>query len=175
MRTVLTTSRLTLRPFTPTDASRMAEIQSNWNVTRMLRMAPWPASVEAMAAWIADMPAEWAAGTGYRFAVMLDGALIGACDVDEVEGGRGDLGYWFDEPSWGRGFAREAARAVVGFSFDDLALDHLTSGHAADNPASGRVLESLGFRHVGDTQVPSRPRGVMIDQRKYRLEKAWRT
>jgi len=40
----LTTARLVLRPTEPGDAPRMAQIQSNWNVTRMLRLAPWPAT-----------------------------------------------------------------------------------------------------------------------------------
>ena len=40
----LTTQRLGLRAFEPADAPRLVEIQSNWNVTRMLRLAPWPAT-----------------------------------------------------------------------------------------------------------------------------------
>src|SRR5215469_10695105 len=39
-RLQLRTERLTLRPFELSDAERVVEIQSNWNVTRMLRMAP---------------------------------------------------------------------------------------------------------------------------------------
>ena len=171
MRSILTTARLRLRPFIAADAPRMAEIQGTWNVTRMLRMAPWPPRTDAMASWISTMAGEWQEGTAYRFAVDVEGRLAGACDVDGIAAGTGDLGYWFDEPYWGCGIAREAARAVVDFSFDDLDLECLTSGHAADNPASGRVLLSLGFRHTGDGEVFSTPRGEMIKQRWYRVER----
>ena len=58
----LTTARLSFRAFEPDDASRLVEIQSNWNVTRMLRLAPWPPTLEAMAEWVDVHGQEWRAG-----------------------------------------------------------------------------------------------------------------
>lgn len=167
----LRTPRLLLRPTEAGDAARFFEIQSNWNVTRMLRLAPWPASLAAMSAWLAEHPDEWAAGSAYRFAVELDDRVIGCADVDEIAQGGGDLGYWLEEAAWGRGLAREAAGALIGFCFGDLGLDRLTAGHAADNPASGGVLTALGFRWIGDGEKPSRPRGETIPYRFYRLDR----
>ena len=168
-RLQLRTERLTLRPFEVSDAERVLAIQSNWNVTRMLRMAPWPPKLEHIQAWLAGHAGEWRAGTGYRFAIISGGALIGCADVDEIEAGGGSIGYWLEEPAWGRGYALEAGRAVVSFAFERLGLLRLASGHAFDNPASGLVLRKLGFGPTGEMQVWSRPRGEEITQFTYAL------
>jgi RimJ/RimL family protein N-acetyltransferase len=167
----LQTARLTLRPFGVEDAARVLAIQSNWNVTRMLRMATFPPTLQPTRAWLASHEGEWRAGTAYRFAVVLHGAVIGCADVDEIADGRGDLGYWLDEAAWGCGFASEAAGAVVAFAFDVLRLDGLNSGHARDNPASGTVLRKLRFRRIGEISVWSNPRREEIDQYVYALDR----
>jgi RimJ/RimL family protein N-acetyltransferase len=101
-----------------------------------------------------------------------DGRMIGTCDIDEIADNTGDLGYWLDETEWGRGFATEAARAVTAFGFGQLALTRLTSGHAADNPNSGRILTKLGFVAAGRTRLWSKPRAAEIDQLKYELPRS---
>ncbi|RYG02363.1 MAG: N-acetyltransferase [Caulobacteraceae bacterium] len=169
----LTTERLSLRPFEPDDASRLVEIQSNWNVTRMLRLAPWPPTLEAMAEWVDVHGQEWRAGEAYRFACTLEGQVIGCADIDAIGSGGAELGYFFDEAHWGKGYAREAAGAVRDFAFQTLDLDHLVAGHAAENPASGKVLEALGFRYIGEVKKFSRPHGRDVPYRLLRLERAW--
>jgi RimJ/RimL family protein N-acetyltransferase len=168
-RLQLRTQRLTLRPFEAADAARVTEIGSDWEVARMLRMAPWPTSVALNGEWLATHPVEWRAGTAYRFAIVRGGRLIGCVDVDEIEAGEGELGYWLERGAWGQGFASEAARAVVAFALERLGLSRLRSGHASDNPASGLVLRKLGFEPTGATRVWSRPRGQEIDQLTYAL------
>jgi len=167
----LLASPLVLRPTEPADAQRFFEIQSNWNVTRMLRLAPWPATLAAMEAWLPLHLDEWAAGTAYRFAVTCEGRVIGCADIDEIAEGTGDFGYWLEEASWGRGFGKAAARAVIAFGFEVLGLRALTAGHAADNAASGHVLRSLGFTPTHDGEKASRSRGEVIPYRFLRLER----
>lgn len=169
----LTTPRLSLRPFEPADAQRLVEIQSNWNVTRMLRLAPWPATLEAMADWVDVHGQEWRAGEAYRFAVVQDEQVIGCADIDAISDGGAELGYFFDEAHWGRGYAREAARAVRDFAFDTVGVNHLVAGHASENPASGKVLQALGFRYVGEVEKFSKPHGCDVPYRLLRLERAW--
>jgi RimJ/RimL family protein N-acetyltransferase len=155
----LRTARLELRPTEPADAPRLSEIQSDWNVTRMLRLAPWPPDPAAMAQWVAGHPNEWREGTAYRFAVILDGRLVGQTDVDDINGPDGEIGYWFEASAWGTGIATEAAGALVRFALQELGLTRLRAGHAGDNPASGKVLEKLGFREVETAMRMSRPHG----------------
>jgi [ribosomal protein S5]-alanine N-acetyltransferase len=167
----LVTSRLVLRPAVADDAPRFAEILGNWSVIRMVRLAPYPYSEALALAWIKTHEIERLAGTAFRFVIEAEGRMIGTCDLDEIDGERGDLGFWLDEAVWGRGIAIEAARAVVALGFNDLRLRRLTSGRAADNARSARVLERLGFREVSRTRVWSNPRGGEIDQCRYEMRR----
>ncbi|HEV2503189.1 MAG TPA: GNAT family N-acetyltransferase [Mesorhizobium sp.] len=169
VRRSLRTERLVLRPTIAADADQAFAIQSDWDVTRMLRMASFPPDLEEIRQWFHDQPREWLAGEAYRFAVEQDGRMIGLVDIDEIAGGVGSLGYWFDRAAWGQGFAVEAARSPVRFAREDAGLEGLKSGHAADNVASGRVLAKLGFCFIDTVEVFSRSRGEMIDQRRYAL------
>jgi RimJ/RimL family protein N-acetyltransferase len=112
----------------------------------MLRIASYPPTVESIGAWLVEHEAEWLSGKAFRFAVLFDGHLIGCSDVDEIQGASAEIGYWFDEAYWGLGFASEAAGAVQRFALNGLGLKRLRSGHAVDNPLSGRVLAKLGFK-----------------------------
>ncbi|WP_117191283.1 GNAT family N-acetyltransferase [Rhizobium terrae] len=168
-RLPIRTERLVLRPTTAADAARAFEIQSDWEVTRMLRMAAFPPDAEATRGWFADHQREWSAGEAYRFAVEHDGRMIGLADLDEIADGKGDLGYWYEKAAWGHGLAFEAAQAVVRFAFGEASLSTLKSGHAADNAASGRILTKLGFTPVDTVEVFSKSRGGMIRQHRYAL------
>ncbi|MEQ9642368.1 MAG: GNAT family N-acetyltransferase [Alphaproteobacteria bacterium] len=167
---IIETSRLRLRRLAPADAPRLAEIQANWNVTRNLAAATFPSSLDDMRHWLAGHETEWSAGRAYRFSVICDDAIVGCADIDTIEGDQGELGYWLDEPWWGRGFASEAGAALVDFARDTLRLRRLVAGHAADNPASGRVLRKLGFRWREDAAVWSNPRQATIAKTKYTLD-----
>lgn len=165
----ITTDRLLLRPTRGSDADRAFDIQTDWNVTRMLRMASFPPDRDEIGNWFANHQQEWVAGEAYRFAVERHGTLIGIVDVDGIAQGEGSLGYWFAQTSWGQGYALEASQAVVRFAFGVAGLSQLRAGHAADNPASGRVLIKLGFRPLDTVQVRSRSRGEDIVQCRYVL------
>ena len=133
-------------------------------------MAAFPPDQAEMTKWFCEHQTEWQDGTAFRFAVLQNGRMIGLVDLDQIRDGKGDLGYWLDEPCWGRGFALESAKVVLRFAFKEVRLKGLRSGHAVDNPASGRVLAKLGFRHTDEVMVRSRSRGASILQRRYRLE-----
>lgn len=168
-RAAFSTARLILRPTEPADADRAYDIQSNWRVTQMLRMASFPPNPAEMEQWFADHAREWNAGEAYRFAVLCDDRMIGVVDIDEIGDGEGELGYWLEEQAWSQGYASEAARAAIDFAFDDVGLRALRSGHADDNEASGRILLKLGFVAQDVVEIPSRSRGGSIRQRRYRL------
>jgi RimJ/RimL family protein N-acetyltransferase len=165
----LVTDRLVLRPTRVSDADRAVEIQSDWEVTRMLRMATFPPDPNELRRWFADHEREWRSGLAYRFAVECRGQLIGFVDIDEISAKEGELGYWFEKSSWGHGYASEAAQAVVNFAFREVGLSRLWSGHAADNQASGNVLRKLGFQHYDTIRIASLSRNGEIVHQRYRL------
>lgn len=170
-RVSIGTARLRLRPTSAADAGRAFEIQSDWNVTRMLSNATYPPDKRAVEDWFSSHEREWADGTAYRFAIEQAGRMIGIVDVDGIDGRLGSLGYWLERSAWGKAYAFEAAQAVIGFVFQDAGLSRLESGHAADNAASGRVLTKLGFLQVDSRELFSHSRREAIVQRCYVLDK----
>ena len=58
------------------------------------------------------------------------------------------MGYWIARSHWGRGLATEACEALVDIA-RTLGFSQLEGSHFVDNPASGRVLEKLGFEPLG--------------------------
>jgi RimJ/RimL family protein N-acetyltransferase len=63
-----------------------------------------------------------------------------------------EVGYWIGRPYWGQGYATEAAGAALDWARTDWGKRLVVSGHFADNPASGRVLEKAGFLYTGVVQ-----------------------
>ena len=69
--------------------------------------------------------------------------------VDWSEPDAPELGYWLGVEYWGQGFATEAARAVIDFTFEEFEIEHLVSGARVANPASRNILEKCGFQWSG--------------------------
>ena len=74
--------------------------------------------------------------------------MIGLSDIEQQHS-RAEMGYWIAIKFWNRGFATEAARAVLDYSFSDLDLQRIFAHHFKRNPASGKVLEKIGMQKEG--------------------------
>lgn len=148
----LTSDRLRLRPFGEGDAPALWRMHSSAHVLRYWDSPPWqdPARAERFLAACRRLAEE---GTGARLAVdrASDGAFIGWCSLTRwnLAYRSAALGYCFDEAAWGRGYATEAARAVLGWGFETLALNRVQAETDTRNAASARVLEKLGFVREG--------------------------
>jgi RimJ/RimL family protein N-acetyltransferase len=95
--------------------------------------------------------------------------LIGSCGLGRRVSGNVELGYWIARPYWGRGYATEAGRALVAIA-RALGIARLEASHFLDNPASGRVLEKLGFQSTGLIAPRlSCARGTEVPARYFRL------
>jgi [ribosomal protein S5]-alanine N-acetyltransferase len=70
-----------------------------------------------------------------------------------------ELGFHFLPGCWGQGLAQEAARAVIAFAFETIALKGLFAGHHPQNAASERLLRKLGFRFTHQEIYP--PTGLL--------------
>ena len=71
-----------------------------------------------------------------------------------IDGIAWELGFHVRSPLWRRGYATEAARAVIAFAFGDFGANALFAGHHPENATSRRLLERLGFRHTHDELYP---------------------
>jgi RimJ/RimL family protein N-acetyltransferase len=74
---------------------------------------------------------------------------IGMVGIDWHEPAGPELGYWLGVEYWGQGFATEAARAAIDFTFEEFDVDVMKSGARVANPSSRNVLEKCGFQWSG--------------------------
>jgi RimJ/RimL family protein N-acetyltransferase len=142
---VLATARLVLRAPRRSDVKAIASLADDRRIAANTARIPHPYGIEDAEQFIAAVNKREGEAC---FAVTLDGAPIGVCSVELREDGP-ELGYWLGVPYWGRGFATEAARALIDHAFGDLEHDTLISGARVNNPASRRVLEKCGFQWTG--------------------------
>jgi RimJ/RimL family protein N-acetyltransferase len=143
------TERLLLRPAWEEDAGALFRTIGDERIVRNLATAPWPYLPEHASGWIAtDRSPTRPACLIFR---VGEGApvLVGGIGIHDAPDGEVELGYWIARSHWGRGYASEAGRAMVGFARSALLLPRLIAGHFLDNPASGSVLRNLGFQPTG--------------------------
>src|SRR5204862_7847414 len=86
----------------------------------------------------------------------------GLRDIDS-EHGQAEMGFWIAVDCWGRGYATEAAQALLEFGFGILQLNRIYAHHMLRNPASGRVLEKVGMKKEGILRERVRKWGVFED------------
>lgn len=147
LRPELVTERLSMRRPNVGDVDAVVSIVGMWEVARSLARIAHPyGPTDARFFLDKVVPAEWVWAITFR----NSDELIGVIGLTPEKGARtAELGYWLSPSYWGRGITTEAAEAIVSFGFKTLDLPHLTSGYFEDNPASGRVLEKLGFLETG--------------------------
>lgn len=170
------TRRLLLRPGFAEDAPALARAIGEEVIVRNLATAPWPYG-EAEARDFLSKPHDPALPR--MLIVERNGTdtptLVGACGLHRKPSGAIEMGYWVARPHWNRGIATEAGAALVEIA-RALRLQRIEASHFVDNPASGRVLEKLGFRDTGLTAPQySCARGGDAMARLYRLQLRART
>jgi len=146
---VITTERLHLRAYTLADAPTMWRLINVREVALNTLRIPHPYPEGEAERWIASHQSET---DDHVFAVALRDAndLIGTVGLHiKDKNDSAEIGYWIGIPYWGRGYATEAAAAVMRFGFENFPLNRIYAWHFARNPASGRVLQKIGMRHEG--------------------------
>ena len=116
--------------------------------------------------WIATQPEKYAEGRVASFAITEreSGALVGTISLHpEPPHNRAELGYWIAKPYWGRGYATEAAEAMIAFGFDGIGLNKIHAAYFLRNPASARVIEKIGMTYEGHLREHDLKWGVYED------------
>lgn len=149
MRTpILETERLTLRPFKEEDATEVFECwESDPDVAKYMF---WTShnDIEKTKEWIAFELGQIEKPDWFRFALELKDTneLIGTALIyyeEEVE--CWEIGYNLGKKYWGKGYTTEAMRTVINFAKAELNLTQIVGRYAKENPASGKVMDKLGF------------------------------
>ena len=144
------TARLTLRPLLPEDASGLHQIYQSEGVLRFFPH-PAPPPLEKVQRFIAGQSEHWEKYGYGDWAVVQSSEqmMIGWAglqylpELDETE-----VGFLLDRPTWGRGYATEAAKGSLGYGFERLNLEHIIALVHLDNLASRRVIEKCGMSYM---------------------------
>ncbi|MCE3282885.1 MAG: acetyltransferase, ribosomal protein N-acetylase [Chitinophagaceae bacterium] len=152
MNIILQTDRLLFRQFTLEDAHLIFELNSDPEVVKYVHEAP--TTRENAPTVIRDiiLP-QYELGLG-RWAVINSSGneFIGWCGLKKLTNGDIDLGFRYKRDHWGKGYATEAALAVVKYAFEVQGLDRIIGRAHIDNTASQNVLEKCGMQFMGDTE-----------------------
>lgn len=160
---ILERQRLRLRPVTMADAPTVAAYCSNWDVAQWMAPMPWPYTLADAEDFLSRVTA--CCYRGFTRALCVDGEIIGLMSLDPAnpdwganEGAR-ELGYWIGQPHWGKGYATEAAAAMVSYGFEEMGIEGMVSGALAENARSLNVLTKCGFERTGAAMLNSVPHG----------------
>ncbi len=162
--------RLFLRPGWPEDWQELLGRIADESVVKNLASVPWPYTAEDARSF-AGQPQDQRCPHFFVTLPTISGPaeLVGCVGLGRIAG-EVELGYWIAREHWGRGFATEAARAVLRLA---KVLGHraVVAGHYIDNPASGAVLRKVGFAPTGKLrQRFSLARGYEEQSVEHRIE-----
>jgi [ribosomal protein S5]-alanine N-acetyltransferase len=146
---IIETPRLRLTPLSPDDAAFILELLNEPAFLRDIGDKQ-VRSLEDARAYIENGPKASYRDHGFgllRVELQTRGEAIGICGLLKREFlDHPDLGYAVLERHWSKGYAFEAASAIMGYAADELNLNTVLAITAPENPTSIRVLEKLGFR-----------------------------
>jgi RimJ/RimL family protein N-acetyltransferase len=148
---VLTTERLTLRPFADSDLDAIVVAASD-PLTQQWLPLPRPYRLEHAKGFVHRIaPAAQASGTGLIRAIEFEGDLAGAIDFKNTDWSdkATEIGYWTSPAHRGRGLMTEAVTAMALYALTAVHLERVVLRMATGNTASARVAEKAGFTREG--------------------------
>jgi RimJ/RimL family protein N-acetyltransferase len=162
-RTSIVTERLRLRPRHAADEIALAALAAN------------PAIAPNLCATICTD-----GGKATAIVDRISGRLIGGAEHGETGLGSGmEIALWIGEPDWGKGFATEAAQALIDHAFTEEHVDVLWCSNRVTNARARRVIEKCAFQFRGSGMVRLPGRGAFpierfaLDRRNWMSLKAW--
>jgi ribosomal-protein-alanine N-acetyltransferase len=148
----LTTDRLLLRPLEAGDFRAVHAYASDPEVVRFMDWGP--NTLDDTTAFLERMITSVNASPRTQYPLAIEPAgepLAGVVElqIDSAEHRRADIGYVLGRAAWGKGYASEAAAAMLRFGFGELGLHKISATCDPDNLGSARVLEKIGMRREG--------------------------
>lgn len=173
----LETKRLWLRWPRACDAAAIASFASLAEIAHMTAAIPHPYPPGEAERFIFKSRADNANGEALVLVISQKGGgrpTIGLVSATLSGAGEIELGFVLAPAVWGKGFASEAAKALIELVFSLTKADRILANARTINPASRRVLEKCGFTYV-DTGLDILPaRGGLHPCDRFQLErKTW--
>lgn len=165
---VLTTERLVLSPLTADDAAFLGELLNEPPFQRWIGDKGVRSARDAHR-YLENGPAASYRAHGYgllRVDLAADATTVGMCglvkrDVFDVP----DLAFAFLQRYWGKGYAHEAAVAVLQQAWFELALSRVHAIVAPGNDRSVALLEKLAFTRQDMMRLPGESEDICLYSR----------
>lgn len=144
---IIRTERLCLRPLQLEDTEALYRFASNREHTRYMIYYPH-ASIEETRTFVEHAAEQWSSPKpeGLEFAVLSEGELIGTVSLYfEGEPGEAELAWLLAPEACGKGYATEAAMALMKYAAEVWRADRIIACCDSRNLASARVMERIGL------------------------------
>ncbi|WP_432663674.1 GNAT family N-acetyltransferase [Wukongibacter baidiensis] len=171
------TERLTMRPFTLDDRDSIFNIMKDKEMYLYTPDEPWSGVESAeefikMVLWLYDMNHH---NFRHFFAMTIkqSGEIIGFCGIGGIayDRSKNEVFYSIGKDHWGKGYATEAAKAMLKYAFEELELDNIIAAVHPENIASNRVLQKIGLKKVGVISGLPEEHAFFNDEYLYSLDK----
>jgi RimJ/RimL family protein N-acetyltransferase len=146
----ITTDRLVLTTPTLAHVPAIARLANNRRIFEVMARLPFPYGEEDARFFIEQIVPS---AEEKCYAITHDGVFMGIAGLTFAAGKAPELGYWLGEPFWGRGYATEAARALVDAA-RAAGIPALRSRALVTNAGSRNVLRKAGFTELGEGSEP---------------------
>lgn len=169
---VLRTERLLLREFAEDDWPALHAVESRPEIARYQSFAARTEDESRACVLGALADATENPRRTWDLAVVLaeNGRLVGRCGFGlDDDRAQAMLWYTLHPDAWGRGYATEAARALVDYGFRELGLHRVWADCDPANAASWRVLERIGMRREGHVREHAFVKGEWVDSLIYAI------
>ncbi|KTR06792.1 GNAT family acetyltransferase [Aureimonas ureilytica] len=172
----LETLRLVLRLARMADAPAIARHANDRQIAEMTSRIPHPYSLGHAESFLASVDGELI----FAITTRDEGEFLGLCSLQATEReNTAELGYWIGRSFWGKGYATEAAQAMIDYAFRALELTTVEVRCRVINGASRRVIQKCGFGYRGTGLSTSLVAGRVasetyaMDRRTWESLKAW--
>ena len=158
---LITTDRLTLKPFSIGDRDHLVEMMKNPEITATFMVPDFPNEAQFYA--LADKLIETSQiedKVHLEYGVYLDGHLIGFVNDCGHNDEAIELGYVIDPAFKGRGFATEAVAAVI-IEIREMGFKKVIAGFFEGNIGSQKVMEKCGL-HLNGKSDEEEYRGKIL-------------
>lgn len=163
---MLKSDRIYLRPIQDEDILVLAPFFQNPDNVKYYIPTLWRTYNEQQ---VQGLLADWHDQSHYYVYTICDGkddAVIGLANLDGINyvNGNTEIGIAItDETRRGAGFAKEGLTLLINHCFDELRLHRVFCRVMADNEASLRLFEKLGFTQEGRQREQVRREGKFVD------------
>jgi RimJ/RimL family protein N-acetyltransferase len=165
--------RLVMRRPAEGDVVAITALADNVSVAGKLPDMPHPYTIADASRFIRRQRDPRSGLTGFAIIVRDGGAVIG-CGKLQSSGTEGEsrIGLWIGEPHWNRGYATEAAQALVDHAFSQSPrLISLRASIRTNHCAARRLLEKCGFQYAGPGAEMDIRMGSLVPIDHYQIDR----